>query len=428
MNASRLSVSLSVLAGSIVISAAVADNGAWRPSFSLPEEIYAAPGIPVNVYYQNCFDTDSPQRWTFQTYAFEGGSRWSKSWKDHWSWTPCQGDAGKTYKVIFNAWSDDSEYPVAATTLVKVASLPKCMTNRVTMAHFGASLTGCGYQDHSMNQIRKLGYKNFTPVGTRRLKDDGALHDAYGGWSYNSYLREYMMGKDEYNNVQDQAEREQLKAAGVPVAKLEAWQTDLRRSPILTAKGGKVVVDGQKWLDRINGGKAPDFLFIELGGNACWWYKGTRAQLEKVVNHDLYEREDNEATPFYRTLRKILPDTVFIFCDQTFGCDQDGFTWNYGSDWNYNQNRKTVTVLNRGLRKWVKSLNDPKAVTCSFSYAIDPDTGYNHAEIAKGPYSEEKKSVCSNAVHPSVVGGKQLGDAMAAAVAYYMGVFAPAEK
>ena len=390
-----------------------------KPEFVLPEVIYAAPGIECNIYYANVFDSCTPEKWAFQTYAKVGNS-----WKNRWSWKPGKGNAGRDYTLVINAWTDEDDYPIAATTVVKVAKVPKAKggeTNRVTLALFGDSLTGCGYQDQAMEDIRKAGWVNYTPVGTRRLKENGALHDGYGGWSYNSYLKEYMLGKEEYANVQDEAEREQLKALGVPVAKLESWQTDLRRSPILKMEKGKIVLDEKPWLGRINGGKAPDYLFVMLGINATWWTKGTRAEVEKSTWETMYAREDNELLPFYKTIRKMLPDTVILLANTPLGGDQNAFTSNYGSDWNYVQQRKNGYALNKCLDKFVKMQNDPKLVFVGTAQAIDPFYGYMRKTHKVNSRCDVTEEVGANAVHPSAEGGLQVGDAMAAAVLWQMG-------
>lgn len=405
---------------SAALAAAVVQTGLAKPEFVLPEHLYAAPGVPCCIYYSNVFDAVTPERWKFSTH-YEGYLGQAHSWADHWEWTPSRGHAGKNLKLVLSAWSDDLDYPSSATTTLHVASAPACPTNKVTLALFGDSIANCLYGDQLMRTMRKIGFPNYTPVGSRRLKDDGAFMDAFGGWSYNSYLREYMMSKDEYSNVQDEAERAQLKELKIPVSKLESWQGDLRRSPLLVFRAGKVVVDAKPWLKRVNGGSQPDFLFVCLGLNATWWYRGSKQDLEAVVWKDLYSRADNELPPFYKAVRAALPDTVILLADAPIGSDQDGFTSNYYSDWNYMQQRKTTFALNKLLMKWVKDQNDPKLLFAPFAYALDPVSGYPRGERKANPYVEEKVNYSSNGVHPSAVGGQQLGDAAAAAVAYCIG-------
>ena len=398
-------------AGALVAFAATA-----KPQFVLPEVIYAAPGITCDIYYANVFDSPTPEKWAFQTYAKCG-----TSYKDHWTFTP-GGRGGQTYQIVMNAWSDDCDYPICATATVKVASIPKdAKTRPITLALFGDSITGCMYQDQIMRDMTNGPFKAYKAVGTRKATPTGALHDGYGGWSYNSYLKEYMMGKDEYNNVQDEAERAQLKAAGIPVAKIEAWQTDLRRSPLLTVKKGKVVFDAQPWLDRINGGKAPDFLIVQLGVNATWWTKGTRDEVEKTTWDTIYAKEDNEVTPFYKQIRAALPNTQILMCNTPLGSDQNGFATNYHSDWNYVQQRKNSFALNKLLERWVKQQNDPKLAFVGLAQAIHPFYGYPRANVKVCKYETAEMPICNNAVHPSLVGGKQIGDAAAAAVMYFVG-------
>lgn len=399
-----------------VAACALAAAAQARPEFVLPETIYAAPGVECNVYYANVFDSCTPGRWAFQTYAPRGAS-----WSDRWSWTPSRGDGGREIRIVVNAWSDDSDTPIAATSTVKVANLSRASTNRVTLALFGDSLTGCGYQDQLMREVRRAGWKGYVPVGTRRLSDDGALHDGYGGWSYNSYLKEFMMAKDEYANVQDEAEREQLKALGISVAKLESWQTDLRRSPLLVLKDGKVTLDAKPWLGRVNGGKAPDFLFVMLGINATWWTKGTRAEVEAETWKTIYSRADNEVTPFVREIRRALPETTVLLAGTPMGCDQNGYAANYGSDWNWVQQRKNTFALNKCLERFVRESGDGKLVFVGTAQGVDPFHGYLRRTQKVNARCAATEEVCCNAVHPAPEGGLQIGDMAAAAVLWQLG-------
>ena len=149
--------------------------------------------------------------------------------------------------------------------------------------------------------------------------------------------------------------------------------------------------------------------------------KGTRAEVEKSTWETMYAREDNELLPFYKTIRKMLPDTVIMLANTPLGGDQNAFTSNYGSDWNYVQQRKNGYALNKCLDKFVKMQNDPKLVFVGTAQAIDPFYGYMRKTHKVNSRCDVTEEVGANAVHPSAEGGLQVGDAMAAAVLWQMG-------
>ena len=93
----------------LMLAAAVASALAVhaKPSFFLPERIYAAPGIECNVYFSNIFESFTPGR-----YAYEALSKKGKSQVERWTWTPTEAEAGISVQLVINAWSDEA--PVAS--------------------------------------------------------------------------------------------------------------------------------------------------------------------------------------------------------------------------------------------------------------------------------------------------------------------------
>ena len=379
------------------------------PVWRIPETIYAAPGLECNVYFKNVFESVVPQN-----FAFRAESKAGRSELKRWTWTPSGQDAGRRERVIFQAWNDDG-LVAAATTTVRVAGRPVGAERKITLALLAASITNSRYQDQLYRDVVAAGYTNYTPVGTRGNVDTlrkGILvpFDGFGGFTFGTFLTRYKISDEEYANVQDAAEREQLKALGAPEKIVMAWQRNLLRSPLVQFRNGKREVDVQAWLDKINGGKAPDYIVIELGCNSAFSYVGEIPQVRKWFRKDAIE----PAKKLLDTLRERCPDAVYGFCDQIVGCSQDGFAANYGAGWNEIQFRKTCAAMNREIKDFVDGLNDPKVRFIPFCPAIDPEGGYITAEVPVHAQSDVKVVRDANAVHPSAAGGKQLGDAVAA--------------
>ena len=157
-----------------------------RPSFDLPDTLYAAPGLECNVYFASSFDSVRPDR-----FAFEARGNVGKCESARWTWTPKKEDAGKREQVVFNAWTDEGLL-TAKTVTVEVAKAPSDTSRKVTCALLADSLTNARYQDRILAVLREKGWANYTPVGSRSgtsaeawgvYRDGEAAHDGYGGYT-----------------------------------------------------------------------------------------------------------------------------------------------------------------------------------------------------------------------------------------------------
>ena len=390
----------------LVVSGAFA-----KPAFYLPERIYAAPGLELNVYFKEIFDSVVPQNYSYQAYCEKGRSELTR-----WCWTPKAEEAGKDYELVVNAWNDDG-LVASVTSKVLVAAAPSDPDRKVTLALLGDSLTNCRYQDQVLKVMREAGYAGYTPVGSRAFSKDGAKHDGYGGYAFGTFLDHYKVSEEEAAHIQDQAEREQLAALGMPVKIIHDWQRDLLRSPLVKFEKGKKVVDIPRWLGKINGGKAPDIVLIELGVNSVFSYRGEPDALRARVRREVLP----QAERLLSRLRQDMPDALYLLCTQPVGTDQDGFAENYGSAWNEVQHRKIIFALNREYDAWVRGKNDPRLLLLPLGHAVDPVDGFIFRKQKASARSEREVSRAANAVHPSAVGGRQMGDAIAAMLMNHLG-------
>ena len=382
-----------------------ASGWAQTPAFYLPERLYAAPGLELNVYYTSIFDSVVPQNYAYQAYCGKGRSELRR-----WTFTPTPADAGKTFELVVNAWNDDG-LVAAATSTVEVAAAPHDPKRRVTLALLGDSLTNSMFQDQIYRDMIAAGYSGYTPVGLRKSELPGGVpHDGYGGFTFSTFLTRYTVSDEEVAHVQDAAEREQLKALGMPVKIIHAWQRALLRSPLVKFEDGRKSVDIPRWLGRINGGKVPDIVLVELGVNSVFDFRGEIPELRERIRKGLMV----EADGFFRRLREDMPDATYLLCTLPVGASQDGFAANYGANWNEVQHRKIIFALNREYDAYVKAKNDPKLLLLPVGHALDPVEGFVRAERPVSARSKQKVLMNVNAVHPSDVGGFQMGDAIAA--------------
>lgn len=386
-----------------------------RPGFVLPDTLYAAPGIECNVYFAGALDSVRPYQ-----YAFEARADVGKCENERWTWTPKAADAGRREQVVFNAWSDDG-LACCRTVTVEVASAKADPSRHVTCALLGDSLTNARYQDRILVAMHEAGWKGYEAVGSRsggsaapigEKKDGEAPHDGYGGYTPGSFLTTYALSVDELDNIQSEQEREQLISFGAKLAPGQEWRKGLLKSPIVRIKNGKKTVDVQAWFDKVNGGKAPDFVFICLGGNgtciqrdetlAEYCERGQVAPMRKLVEH----------------LRAAAPNTKICIGTCPIGVyDQDAFGKGYGCSISAVQCRKNLNFVNRCWMDLVKEFNDrgdDKVFVIPVAQAIDPVRGYPTREVKPFVHSPEKVVQRCNALHATMEGGKQIGDAFAA--------------
>ena len=391
-----------------VLSALTTLTVSAKPTFFLPEHLYAAPGVECNVYFSNIFESFTPGR-----YAYEALAKQGKSQVERWTWTPTEADAGTEVKLVINAWSDDA--PVASvTTTVHVARAPQpgADQRKITFALLAASLTNSRYQDRIMKDMRENGYPLFTPVGSRpsaedRAKDPArAAHDGYGGFSFDSFLTRFAMTVDEIDNLQSEAEKEQLRKFGVKLDGGQKWRKSLLRSPLVAIRNGEKVLDVQGWLDRVNGGAAPNFIVIELGVN------GTFGQREATLDDYIRDEQIAKAKQLVAALRTVAPEAIIGICTEPVGCGQDGYGQNYAASISLIQGRRNIFRISRALKTWVESAGDPKLVLVPLAQSIDPVYGFIRTSAPANACTTEKKVRDHNALHPALAGGYQLGDAI----------------
>lgn len=392
---------------------------AGRPTFHLPGRIYAAPGLECNIYYKNIIDSVVPQNFSYQVQSKVGSAKLIR-----WHWTPEAKDAGTTNEVVINAWTDDG-IVAALTTQVVVASAPVDPKKRVAFALFADSLTNSGYQRVVWQDLMDAGCTNFASVGTRRphpdFKGTWVPHEGIPGYTCSAFLNFCRVTEDELKSAKGTPQYELYKALGEP-KKIGGENGEYDRQwvrsplirerdggPVLDAKG-KPVVDVRMWLDKVNGGKAPDIVMVQLGVNDVFWLKGEEESLRKQIR--------DAVMPWYGkfldTLQVEMPRTQFVFTTQPIGANQDAFGENYKSDWNEVQHRKIMFALNKEIERFVTERNDPRVHILSLAQAVDPFRGFCNWSMPVNARSKDMERRATNAVHLSSEGGAQMADEMAA--------------
>jgi len=372
-----------------------------KPTLVIPKELPAAVGIPCNVYFARTLDSVKPSN-----YAFEAISEVGSFWEDCWTWTPAAKDAGKKAQVVFNVWDDECGLVGAVTTTVSVAAAPmdRQKARPVTVAILSASCTNSLWQDQLRKRLLEAGFANYLAVGSHSggssspvcEPEKHAPHDGYGGYAWGDFLTRYALTVDEIDNEQAAAEKEQLmKLFGVKLAPGNEWRKALLKSPLVRIKDNQKVVDVQAWFDKINGGKAPDYVFICLGGNGI-----STIRPEKIEAAVAGQME--AARKVLGILRAAAPDMKIVVTAAFGGSTlQDGWGKNYGAKTSAFIGNKNRIAYDRAIEKLIAGLGDPKIVFMTASLNVDPVNAYPHGQYA-------------NALHCGPKGGVMFGDACAA--------------
>ncbi len=377
-----------------------------RPTFYAPDRIYAVPGVECNVYYARLLDSYTPNRYLLEAVCGKGAA-----YSTCWSYVAKDDEAGTEFPLVLNAWDDECGLVASMTTRVCVAKAPSeaAKNRRITLALLSASSTNCRYQDRVLERMRNAGWSGYTPVGSRSgysaekdgtKKDGEAPHDGYGGFSWGDFMTRYSLTVEEIDNVQSESEREQLMRFGVKIPPGKEWRKALLKSPLIRIVDGKKVVDIQAWFDKINGGKAPDYIVIALGGNRVWIQRPDSRQGE-------VENELVQARRLVSMLRAAAPETVIAITSGLGGSfDQDSWGKNYGAVQSCFVAHRSFIDYARTMKRFCEEQGDPKLVFVPMSQGLAPLEAYPRG----------RKS--GNAMHANQLGGRQIGDTLFAWLAH----------
>lgn len=367
-----------------------------KPFLSPPSFVPAVPGKECAVYFRAVTDGMQPEIYSYRVSCPVGESDGSS-----WKWTPAASDAGRSVPLVLSL-SAAGKVLSTATSCVQVAKMPLDKKRPLTLALLADSLTNCGYQDRLMEMMHAEGFEGYRPVGSRTgysaspvgtFTPGKAAHDGYGGYTWKSFMTRYAFAVDEIDNLQSEAERQQLQKLGEKIPPGKEWRRHLLKSPLVKIENAEKKVDVRKWFGRINGGAAPDVIMVALGGNDIFMRKsdgkfpnGTDVEAEIGAN----------INRLLDTLRDAAPDALLAVATTPSGGVQKAFETNYGrlrKDYEYRSNSLFYARL---LEKVVAARGDSRVVLVPLHHALDHLKAYPD----------------NNALHPTVEGGRMMGGAL----------------
>jgi lysophospholipase L1-like esterase len=156
---------------------------------------------------------------------------------------------------------------------------------------------------------------------------------------------------------------------------------------------------------------APDIVLVLLGVN------GTCIQRDDTIAEHCEKVQVASMRELVRKLRAVAPVAKIAIGTCIVGTDQDAFGKNYGCMISAVQSRKDMLYLNRRWMALVKEFNDSgdaNVFIVPVGQALDPAHGFPKHSVPRSASSTTMVERSSNAFHPTLDGGKQLGDAFAA--------------
>jgi hypothetical protein len=225
----------------------VAANAAGPLHLTLPPAIFAAPDVPMSIYFDNIVLTEKPEQYRFEVKCDIGANETRR-----WTVTPTDKDVG-SHPVEITIKDEKGKVIESGKTVLRVAPRNAGSGRSVRLLVVGDSLTNA---THYPNEIARLlgaaDNPKWTMLGTHKpaTAAAGVAHEGYGGWRWETFLTKW--------------EPQPAGVAAGPMAKRST-------SPFLYAdKDGKGKLDLPRYFTEECGGKAPDVVTFLLGINDCF--------------------------------------------------------------------------------------------------------------------------------------------------------------
>lgn len=346
----------------------------------LPPELYAVPGIEANVYFDNIVLSPDSAGLLWDVDCALGIHQ-----QHRWTAVPTAeqvGDFPLTVRVV----TPEVEPLLEMTTTVRVIDPGAGAGRAITVLCVGASGTAASvYTARLLELFAQDQAVDATLIGEAGPGDEsGNRHEGYGGWSCRSFVENWADG-------QDFVERDGVQRRG--------------RSPFVFAVDGQPRLDFQRYLDRNNGGRPPDFITVLLGGNDN--FSATEADIEARID-TMFGYLDR----LLATFRAAAPDArIGVVPMMPPAANQDAFGANYGTGqtrWQYRRNQHRTTE--REYQTYGGRTAEGIFLVPAF-VGLDTIYGYPTVSIPPNAHAPEPIRRMSNGLHPSAAGYRQMGDA-----------------
>ena len=345
----------------------------------LPAEIYAVPGVEASVYFDNIVLSPDSDALLWDVDCALGTHQQAR-----WTAVPTVeqvGDHPLTIRVV----TPEVQTVLEMATTVRVIDPAAGAGREISVLCVGASGTAASvYTARMLELFAQDEAVTATLIGEGGPGgDSGNRHEGYGGWTCARFVENWADGED-FVDIDGVRRR--------------------GRSPFVFEVDGEQRLDFQRYLDRNNGGRAPDFITVLLGGNDN--FTATEADIEERID-TMFGSLDQLIAAF----RAAAPDAQIGIVPMTPpAASQDAFGANYGTSqtrWQYRRNQQRTTEREYAT---YGGREDEGITLVPVFIGLDPVGGYPTVDVPPNAHAENTIARMSNGLHPSPAGYKQMGD------------------
>lgn len=327
---------------------------------TLPEAIYAVTDVKCNIYFDNVFLSPKSSDYRFNVKCAKG-----KTDSDKWSFIPGDSDKG-SYDLTLSVTDKNGKLVAEKKAKLFVAPKNAGKGKEYSLLMFGDSIIGVTTfpkRVHALFQTPEN--PRLVMIGNRPrkgLKKGSMVHEGFPGWS---------------------------------------WYYFTHNGPFVVKKNGyPVKLDVKGYFAKNNGGKAPDFITIQLGVNDVFGRDDFRLPSAMAAMEGYMDKLIAE-------LRKSAPNAVIGIAYPTPASKNKNLVnpRHKKAVWRY---RKNLSELNYRMQKRfpLNGKNPRKIFLIPVGTALDCVNNFPVKDF----------------VHPSPAGGDQLGDALYAFLKYQMSI------
>lgn len=334
---------------------------------TLPPAVYAVPGVPMSIYFDNIVLTEHPENLRFEVRCDAG-----KVEAARWTITPGDADTGDHAMEITVHDAQGRALEHAKTTLRVVPSAAG-KDRALRLLIVGDSLTAAtAYPNEIARLLSGPANPKWTMLGTAPARGGkpGVAHEGYGGWRWQTFLSEWA-----------------TTPAGTAAGPLARRTT----SPFLFADAnGKGALDIPRYFKEHCDNQPPDVVTFLLGINDCF---GANPDDPAAMDRHIDGVLDN-AHKLIAAFRKAAPDAALaVGLTTPPNSREEGFEANYhGKYHRWGWKRIQHRLVQRMLERFGKRPAD-RLFLVPTELNLDPIAGYPN----------------NNGVHPNATGYAQIG-------------------
>jgi lysophospholipase L1-like esterase len=352
----------------LLAAVAGASTSAAEPlQLTLPPTVYAAPGVPLSIYYDNVVLTEHPERYRFEVRCDVGANE-----QRRWTVTPKEQDAGD-HAVEVVVRDEAGKILEQAKSRLHVAGAQAGADRTLKLLVVGDSLTAATYYPNEIARLlSRPGNPQWKMFGQHQPTQAaaGVAHEGYGGWTWNAFLTKYLANPE-------------VNPGG------KTWKS--RGSPFVFADAeGKPALDIPRYFRETCGGATPDVVTFLLGINDCFHTDPEdRAKIDATIATTL-ENADKLLAAFHAAAPKAI---LAVGLTTPPNSREEGFETNYHGKyhrwgWKRIQHRLVQVMLQRFSGREQEGI-----VLVPTELNVDPVDGYPS----------------NNGVHPNPTGYAQIG-------------------